>query len=172
MSFLKPSLFVSLEPIYTVETGSLFIFDANTDDLKNAGGLLFKVKDRDMGVKTNDDVCSTTVPAETLLEATGERLEFKLSPAYWVEGEDAGHIAIRVRRVTSYDQEFMAHVSDGDGWLRQSTRKQHADFMGIGQGFEQLMNTAGGLGTPKAMLAKQKEKSKLSSTISNPSEAY
>ena len=55
----KP-VFNSLEPIYTVDTKSLFILDINQAELTKADGLLFKVKDHDTGGK-NDDVCLSLI---------------------------------------------------------------------------------------------------------------
>lgn len=142
-----------------METGSLFILDTNREDLKKAGGLLFKIKDHDMVGMQNDEVCSTKLPAETLLESNGERLEFKLDAAASVKGDDAGHIAVRCRPATSYDREFMVNVSDGGSNFLSS--KRSTDFMDIDQGFKQLMETAGGTNTAKAMLQKRKKKGTL-----------
>ena len=151
----KP-IFNSLDPIYTVDTNSLFILDANRADLIKTGGLLFKVKDYDTGGK-NDDVCSKTIPAEALLESAGERLEFPLEPAAWVKGDDAGNIAVRCRPATSSDREFMTHLRDsqGDGMF---SSKKIADFKNIDQGFQQLMKTAGGASQVKSMIRKLKKK--------------
>ena len=145
----------SLDPIYTVDTKSLFILDANRADLIKAGGLLFKVKDHDTGGK-NDDVCSKTIPAETLLESAGERLEFPLDPAAWVKGDDAGNIAIRCRPATSSDREFMTHIDGQGGGIFSS--KKIADFKNIDQGFQQLMKTAGGANQVKSIMRKLKKK--------------
>lgn len=108
---------------------------------------------------TNDEVCTAKVPAETLLEAKGERMEFKLIPASWVEGDDAGHIAIRCRRVTTYDREFMAHMKSKGGSFLSAMSKQ-TDFLNINQGFAQLMKTAGGESAAKTMLQKRTKKGK------------
>jgi hypothetical protein len=109
----------------------------------------------------NDAVGTVKVPAETLLEAQGERLEFKLNPAAWVVGDDAGHIAIRCRPVTAYDREFMAHLkSQGSRFFSLKTKQ--TDFMGIDQGYDQLMKTAGGKITAKDLLKKNRKKGTLS----------
>ena len=107
----------------------------------------------------NDDVCTVKVPFDTLLEASGERLEFKLNPAAWVEGEEAGHIAIRCRPATTYDREFLAHAKDRASSFLSSTTKK-ADFLGIDKGFENLMKTAGGQNAAAAMLQKRSKTGK------------
>lgn len=122
------------DPIYTIKHNSVFILDTAKKELTENGGMNFKLKDYDM-VGANDDLCEVTVPAETLFEATGERLEFQLKdPA----DKDAGWLAIRVREVTEYDREFLKNI--------KAKGKSGKDFLGLQNSYARAMNTVGGGG--------------------------
>eukprot|EP00980_Cylindrotheca_fusiformis_P020990 scaffold7987_cov200-Cylindrotheca_fusiformis.AAC.19 len=92
----------TLEPIYTIKTGSLFILTVESKELFMNGGLSFLVEDRD-GFSSNDLLGVTTVPAVALYKAKGERMEFKFNTK--------GFLAIRCRRATEHDKEFMAQYN-------------------------------------------------------------
>jgi hypothetical protein len=93
-------VFYRLEPVYTIKTGSLFILTVESYDLFVDGGLSFLVEDRD-GFSNNDLLGVTTVPAATLYQANGERMEFKFNTK--------GYLALRCRRATEYHKNFMAN---------------------------------------------------------------
>jgi hypothetical protein len=99
------------EPIYTIKTNSLFILDVATKEVTENQGITFKVKDYDV-IGRNDDLGIVVVPAETILAATGERLEFQLKAPG--TSKDAGFIAIRCRPATNYDREFLNCVAEGE----------------------------------------------------------
>lgn len=54
----------------------------------NKDGLFVKVKDWDRGLK-NDDLGSVQISAKTLIQGTGEVIEFKLNPPHGKEEKDA-----------------------------------------------------------------------------------
>ena len=78
----------SLDPIFTIKHDSFFILSVSAEELIANKGLLFKVKDYDKMV-SNDELGTVTVPAQSILGANGERLEFKLTPPYGKEEKNA-----------------------------------------------------------------------------------
>lgn len=110
-----PRNVLSCDPVYTIETDSLFILDVSTQELKEKRGLTLQVKDFDVvatvAVKANDTLGFALVPPEVLEEATGERLEFDLKSP---RGKPAGVIAMRCRPATNYDREFLDKVKKDD----------------------------------------------------------
>lgn len=77
----------------------------------------------------NDDLGKVVIPGETVLEASGERLEFQLKH----KEENAGFIALRIRPATSYDRDFL-----------KSLGNNKADFMGIRTSTTKAMEPIGG----------------------------
>lgn len=97
----------SLDPIWTLKTGSLFLLTVESKALFLTEGLTLIVKDWDL-VGKNETLGVVSVPATKLYEAKGERMEFKLqSPPGSNEEEIPGFLAIRARRATDYDKKFM-----------------------------------------------------------------
>jgi hypothetical protein len=103
----------SLDPVWTVKNGSLFLLPLTAEELFSGEGLICEVFDFDKFGK-NDKLGLTTVPPKVLYNGTGERLEFKLMPPKG-KTETSGAIAIRVRHATDYDKKFMAEVDAGHG---------------------------------------------------------
>lgn len=120
------------DPIYTIKHDSVFIMDIATKEIKENGGVLFKVKDYDM-IGSNDDLCEATVSAEKILEASGERMEVQMKS----NGRDAGFIAIRIRPATNYDRDFLKNLK---------TKDSNRDFMGLKRSYEKTMQPKGGSG--------------------------
>lgn len=98
-NILLQKLRCSLEPIWTITKGSLFILTVDSLDLFQKGGLTFFVEDANTFSK--DDLLGLVkVAPATLYKANGERMEFKLNTK--------GYLALRCRRATERDKEFMS----------------------------------------------------------------
>ena len=98
---------------------------------------------------SNDDLGSVVIPVETVLEASGERLEFQLKH----KEENAGFIALRIRPATSYDRDFLKSIGNGK-----------ADFMGIRSSTTKAMEPIGGATSlMKNMMTKYEKDGKRSS---------
>lgn len=96
----------TLNPIWTVQTGSLFILNIDSKELFAGDGLFCRVVDYD--VISSDDLGMFVVPPDVLYKANGEREVFKLRPPPRSNKEEVpGDLAIRCRRATLYDKEFM-----------------------------------------------------------------
>lgn len=97
----------SLDPIWTIKTGSLFLLEVESEHLFLEDGMKFLVKDFDQ-FGSNETLGLVHVPPRTLYLANGERMEFKLQPVPGkTVGEVPGYLAIRCRRATTYDKTFM-----------------------------------------------------------------
>lgn len=97
----------TLDPIWTVKTGSLFLLEVESEQLFLEDGMKFLVKDFDQ-FGSNETLGLVHVPPRTLYRANGERMEFKLQPVPGkTAGEVPGYLAIRCRRATTYDKTFM-----------------------------------------------------------------
>jgi hypothetical protein len=95
----------SLNPIWTLQTGSLFIMSIDAKELFAGDGLFCRVLDYD--VLSSDDLGYFVVPPDLLYKGNGEREVFKLKAPPRSKGEVPGYVAIRCRRATQYDKEFM-----------------------------------------------------------------
>lgn len=96
----------SLNPIWTLQTGSLFVLSIDSKELFAGDGLFCRVVDYD--VISNDDLGMFVVPPSVLYTANGEREVFKLKPPPRSKLKEVpGHLAIRCRRATQYDKDFM-----------------------------------------------------------------
>lgn len=74
----------SLDPIWTVKTGSLFLLKLTTEELFTSNGLICEVMDFDK-FGGNDKLGLITVPPKVLFEGKGERLEYDLLPSKGAE---------------------------------------------------------------------------------------
>jgi len=125
-----PSIFFSLDPIWTVKSGSLFLLKLTVEELFTSNGLICEAMDFDK-FGGNDKLGLITVPPKVLFEAKGERLEYRLLPSKGSMAPSVsllvqdfvavaslvtdlsrlfspqGGLAIRCRRATDYDIEFM-----------------------------------------------------------------
>jgi hypothetical protein len=108
----------TLDPIWTIATKSLFLLNVNLQDLFRGDGLLCIVHDFDT-VGTNERLGSITVPPKTLFDAKGERMEFKLGPPPGKTNDVPGYLAIRCRRATSEDIEFMKALQSSSNSSKQ-----------------------------------------------------
>ena len=98
----------TLNPIWTLGTGSLFLLQVESRRFFVEDGLKFVIKDYDRGNK--DDVLGIcTVGPKTIYTANGERMEFNLTPAKKVDGDEPNlsTLVLRCRRATAHDLKFM-----------------------------------------------------------------
>ena len=105
----------TLEPIYTVKTGSLFLFSTTLRKLFDArDGLKFTVKDYDT-VGKNKCLGVAVIPPRILYDANGERMVLPLVPEVGESFAKGGNgcIAIRCRKATEHDKEFMRKLNYG-----------------------------------------------------------
>lgn len=111
MYLIKPTdqllypYYASLDPIWTLQTDSLFILSIDAKQLFAGDGLFCRVVDYD--VINNDEMGFFVVPPDVLYRGNGEREVFKLKPPAGTKGEVPGHLAIRCRRATQYDKDFL-----------------------------------------------------------------
>ena len=110
----------SLNPIWTLQTGSLFILSIDSKDLFAGDGLFCRVVDYD--VISSDDLGMFVVPPDVLYTANGEREVFKLKPPPRSKKmEVPGHLAIRCRRATQYDKDFMKEFESSQAAAKVDT---------------------------------------------------
>ena len=108
----------TLNPIWTLKTGSLFILNVDSRRFFIEEGVKFVVKDFDK-LGTDDVLGICKVDPKVFYKADGERMEFNLIPprednAGSRDGGKAstgGTLVIRCRRATQYDLKFMADFS-------------------------------------------------------------
>ena len=98
-------------PIWTLRKGALFIWKVNALELfQSEDGLLFEVKDYD-AIGTNESLGAFNVNARTLYKWDGERREFALKPLLGQRDFHQGTIALRARRATAHDIEFLENYT-------------------------------------------------------------
>ena len=97
----------SLDPIWTVKTGSLFLFRIDAESLYLSEGLLFTVKDFD-ALGGHERLGIIYVAPKDIYEAKGERMEYKLLPPPGSKKKMVpGYMAVRCRRASESDVQFM-----------------------------------------------------------------
>lgn len=90
-----------------MKTGSLFKLAVDSERLFLEEGMKLLVKDFD-AVGANETLGLVHVPPKILYLANGERMEFKLQPVPGKTSEEVpGYLAIRCRRASEYDLNFM-----------------------------------------------------------------
>lgn len=109
-------IYNTTEPIWTVKTGSLFIFSTTLSKLFDAReGMAFDVKDYD-NLGSNEALGGARLLPRAIFDADGERLVLPLVPIVgqpFAEGGCNGFIAIRCRRATNDDLTFMERLKFG-----------------------------------------------------------
>ena len=100
-----------MDPIWTVKTNALFLWTVSTKDLFVSDGLLCVVYDYDQ-VGSHMHLGQVFIPPKILYEASEERIELPLKHHYHTDGPVLGFLAIRCRRATQYDQNFMRELAD------------------------------------------------------------
>jgi hypothetical protein len=108
-------LALSLDPIWTLKTGSLFLLTIESKKLFLEEGLNFAIKDFDQFGK-DETLGVINVNPRIIYLAQGERTEFKiLPPSGSKSNEVPGYLVIRCRRASEYDQKFMADYESLQG---------------------------------------------------------
>ena len=103
----------SKNPIWTLRKGSLFILNVDALELFEADdGLIFEVKEYDSYRKKSRSLGAFNVSPRIIYKWNGERKEFDLKT---LSGEkhydDQGKLALRVRRATDHDVEFLKNYN-------------------------------------------------------------
>ena len=120
----RPSRTKTLSPIWTVRTSSLYLLLVNDKEFELSAGLTFEVL-TGRGALLPFSHGQVTVPPETILEGKGERLEFHLKSEEKEGSDDTPSkdtdehekvqnvLALRFRRATAEDMQFMLAVQKG-----------------------------------------------------------
>eukprot|EP00529_Nitzschia_sp_RCC80_P008506 CAMPEP_0113512820 /NCGR_PEP_ID=MMETSP0014_2-20120614/39536_1 /TAXON_ID=2857 /ORGANISM="Nitzschia sp." /LENGTH=1224 /DNA_ID=CAMNT_0000409189 /DNA_START=63 /DNA_END=3733 /DNA_ORIENTATION=+ /assembly_acc=CAM_ASM_000159 len=105
----------TLDPIWTLKTGSLFILTTESRKLFLDDGMRFIIKDFDQLGK--DEVLGIVhVKPQVWYQSKGERMEFKLHPPHGSKDTEVpGYLVLRIRRASEYDQKFMADYNNTKG---------------------------------------------------------
>jgi len=97
-------------PIWTIQTDSLFLIQATSKRLENGGGLTFELV-QDEGVllwKSDKSFGKVNVPYEKIVTGNDERMEFKLQQSdFSKEHKIQPVIALRFRHASEADVMFM-----------------------------------------------------------------
>jgi hypothetical protein len=97
----------STNPIWTLRKGSLFILTIDLMELfEDEDGLIFEVKDYD-SVSKHKSLGAFSVSPRTIYKWNGERREFDLKALSGEKHYDQGKLALRVRKATDHDFEFL-----------------------------------------------------------------
>ena len=80
-----------------------------------------------------------------LYGANGERMEFKLLPPPGIANEVPGFLAIRCRRATDYDKQFMADIN----------RLEKSDLLGVKNAVKNASGASGGSSNIKSLVTKR-----------------
>jgi len=112
-------VYQTLNPIWTLKTGSLFLLTVESRRLFIEEGIKFVIKDYDKIGK--DEVLGMShVDPKVLYRAQGERMEFKVVPSKKSNTgaksqrklrQNQGTLVLRCRRASQYDQKFMAEFA-------------------------------------------------------------
>ena len=129
------------DPVYTIKQNSVFVLDVATKEIKDHDGITFKVLDFDL-VGKHDSLGQVTIPADKVLEATGERLELQLRN----KGTDSGFLAIRCRPVKEYEREFLTTIS---------SNTKRLDFLGVNSSYVKAMNPFQAMSAVKGMVTRR-----------------
>ena len=81
------------------------------DLFQSEDGLIFEVKDYDT-IGTNESLGAFTVNARTLYKWNGERREFALKPLLGQHDFHQGTVALRARRATAHDIQFIEKYNE------------------------------------------------------------
>jgi hypothetical protein len=116
----------SLDPIWTIKNGSLFLLSVESRELFIQDGLQLLVKDFDQ-FGGNETLGLVKIPPVKLYNATGERMEFKLKPVPGkTEKDTPGYLAIRCRRATDHDKRFMEGYEESSDAVAAAPKHHNA----------------------------------------------
>lgn len=97
----------TLQPVWTIKTNSLCLFSVTIKDLFDShDGLTFLVLDFDK-FGSNEALGAVVIPPREVFLAKGERVEYALKPLFGQKDYGKGKLAVRIRRATEYDKDFM-----------------------------------------------------------------
>jgi len=97
----------NLNPVWTVDNGSLFILNVSaTDFFSSSTGLTFLVKDYD-GLSSNDVIGKVSISQEDLLQSKGERKEYELATTKKSSTPLKPLLNVRVRPAVESDFKFI-----------------------------------------------------------------
>ena len=97
----------TLEPVWTIKTDSLCILSVTVRNLFDAqDGLTFLVQDYDK-FGGNETLGAVVISPKEIFTGKGDRTEYKLKPVFGQKNYGKGSLAVRIRRATDYDLEFM-----------------------------------------------------------------
>ena len=109
-------IYNTTEPIWTVKTGSLFIFSTTLSKLFDAReGMAFDVTDYD-SFGSNQTLGGARLLPRSIFDADGERIVLPLVPKVgqpFADGGCNGFIALRCRKATDDDLAFMERLKTG-----------------------------------------------------------
>ena len=96
----------SLNPIWTLKTGSLFLIQKTPEQFFSCtSGCIFAIKDYD-AVGSNEALGTVTVPLEDILDGKGERKEYLVEPEK-SNMKQEGKLYLRFKPATDDEIEFM-----------------------------------------------------------------
>lgn len=105
----------SLNPIWTLETGALFVVRMSPEEFFAASsGMNFIVKDYD-AVGANEILGNVSIPLQDMLDGTGDRIGYDIVPDKNSPKAQAGKtpkLFLRFKRAAQSDIEFMAAFAD------------------------------------------------------------
>jgi len=133
----------TLDPIWTIKTNSLFLLKIDVKQLFRGEGLLCIVYDYDK-LGGNERLGAVTIPPKTIYDAKGERMEFKLGPPPGKTDDVPGYLAVRVRRATKNDLDFMQKLEESGKKFRLPAKKQVEET-----------DSKGGSGNIRSMLSRR-----------------
>ena len=97
----------TLEPVWTIKQDSLCLFTVTVQDLFDSHeGVTFLVQDFDK-FGGNETLGAVVVPPREVFLAKGERVEYPLKALFGHKDYGTGKLALRIRRATDYDIDFM-----------------------------------------------------------------
>ena len=108
----------TLDPIWTLRTGSLFLLRATPEEFFGSGrGLAFIIKDSDT-IGTNDVLGRVLVSQDELLEGTGDRIEYPIiTEKATKQARQKGRLTLRFRHASEDDVAFMDVFEKNPGKL-------------------------------------------------------
>jgi hypothetical protein len=134
-----------VDPVWTIETGSLFLLPVDVGTLFGGEGLLCVLHDYD-SIGADEKLGQFCISPKQMYDAKGERMEFALQPIPGDNNTVTGHIAIRCRRATDFDIDFMNDFNKNTG--------KGTDFLGM-KTFEKLAEGRGGAGAITSIMSKR-----------------
>ena len=134
----------TVDPVWTVDNGSLFLFTVEVGTLFASEGLTCFLHDYD-SVGKDEVLGMIQISPKKLYDAKGERMEFRLKPPKGQKEDVTGHLYFRCRRATDYDKEFMEELNRVD---------KGGDFLGMKK-LERLTEGKGGAGAINSILTRK-----------------